>query len=322
MNQSTTSMVGLEGAGMNAFDTAAMRACNRFSRTLLCFCANLRQLCAGILQVFRRHRNHSVTAVFFLVATATTANLSKASDIASSEPSFVIFLHGGEVLSSNCCAYPIVSPSEPYWFLGGAFSTPIGEGLGLQMDLVAGQIDDEGLAAASAHVFTRYGDSMLVGAFASSYAQEAGHEHVLRFGLETEIYVQDLTLLAQAGYRYTDLALPINEQGGDARPFFGLGAKWYLLEDLMVGASVAFYRLGEEDPGSSVYEEKISRLTFEWKPDIGLIPGASIRMDWTIAEDGYETLVGGVSYQFGGGVSLKERDRKYMISRDVPPLSP
>lgn len=322
MNRPVSTDFGFDIARIKALFERATHARHGLNGWVSYLYAGLQVPGAEVRSTLCRGRNQFVLACSFFVATLATADWARAGDVPVAAPSYLIFLHGGEVISSDCCSYPIIPASEPYWFVGGAFSTPIGEGLGFQLDLTAGQIDDEGLAATSAHLFTRDAARFMFGVFASSYVQEAGHAHLLRLGLESELYVDELTLLAQAGYRYTDFALPINSQGGTARPFFGVGAKWYPHEDLMLGGSVSFYRYGEDPPGSSVYQETLGRLTVEWQPEEMIISGLSIRVDWTVAEDGYETLVGGVSYRFGEGMSLKRRDREYMISRDVPPISP
>lgn len=252
--------------------------------------------------VVRLGRDNIMLAMF--VAALCVAP-SVAKDIAVAAPTFKGLIQagdGGDSFHCNLCD----RESEPLRFLGGALSVPVGDGLGLQMDIAGGKLGDEELAAASVHLFTRDPNNLLVGAFASTYVEEAGKfdRGMLNIGVEAELYTGDVTVLAQAGYRYAELSTYEN-----AKPFGGVQLKWYVLESLVVGGGVTSYRGNEAD----VTEQ---RICLEWLPEMDFVPGLAFRFDWNFVENEDGAMLAGVSYSFGSGMTLKHQDRAFMMSRD------
>lgn len=237
-----------------------------------------------------------------LILVACLGGWANAKDIAVAELTFEAHSKAGRKFSCGDC----YNSSEQNWLLGGLVSAPIGDGLGLQVDVASGQLGDKVLASGSAHLFTREPESFLVGVFASTYVQETGpfDRGLLNVGVEAEFYIGDVTVLAQSGYRYRELSTYKNP-----KPFAGLHMKWYLDENLVVNGGATSIAEGEED-------QQISRAGLEWMPELGVISGLSVRLDWSRLENRDEALLAGLTYHFGHGATLKRQDREYVISRD------
>jgi hypothetical protein len=170
-------------------------------------------------------------------------------------------------------------------------TAPLGESWGLQLEAGTAGVDDDSLFGTAAHIFTRDPDSYLLGLFAAYASEDDFDLDATRLGGEAEIYLSQVTLIAKAGYQFSDSL-------GDGG-FGEIELRWYLSDNFALSGGANF------DENNST-----SRLGAEWQPGFSALPGLAFRVDGVFGEDDYDSILGGLTYYFGTDASLKDRHRR------------
>jgi hypothetical protein len=173
---------------------------------------------------------------------------------------------------------------------GAALSFPVGDMFGIQADLTALDAYGETAVGGALHAFTRDPSSYLLGAY-GGYV-DAGPSDVWYIGPEAELYLGNVSIEAVGGY------MDISD---------GVGSEYYAVGD------VAFYatdNLRLQVGASTVAGFESARAGLEWFMGDTGIP-ASITVDGRIGEDGFTSVMAGLSLYFGGeDKSLIRRHRE------------
>ncbi|MEQ1867469.1 MAG: hypothetical protein ABL996_22765, partial [Micropepsaceae bacterium] len=181
---------------------------------------------------------------------------------------------------------------EGGWFFGGALTAPLGERWGIQAEGAISGNDSDTVTGFGGHIFTRDPSSYLLGIFAAYASEDTFDLDATRLGAEAEIYLSQLTIMAKAGYQFSDTAA-LDTAFGD------IELRWYISDDFALSGGGAF------DETTS-----IGRIGAEWRPGFAALPGLAFRVDGAWGDDDYESYLGGITYYFGADASLKDRHRK------------
>ena len=180
---------------------------------------------------------------------------------------------------------------ESAWSAGASLTAPVTQFTGVQLEGGALGVEDDTILAAGAHFFTRDPDKYLFGVFGAYANEEQFDLEVWQAGAEAEIYMEQVSLLARAGYQFSD-------QLGD-RAFGGIDLRWYATDNFAITAG-----------GSFQENENQGHLSAEFMPGLDALPGLAFNVQGTIGDDDYESIMGGLTYYFGSNASLKDRHRK------------
>ena len=180
---------------------------------------------------------------------------------------------------------------------GAALSFPVGDMFGIQGDLTALDVFNTTAVGGAIHAFTRDPNSYLLGVY-GGYV-DVDHGNVWYVGPEVELYLDNISIEAVGGYM-------------DVSGSSSSSNKFYAVADLALYATDNF-RLSIG--ASSVAGFETGRAGLEWfMADTG-IP-ASLTLDGRVGENGFTSVMAGVSLYFGGeDKSLIRRHRE-----DDPPL--
>lgn len=180
---------------------------------------------------------------------------------------------------------------ETTWVAGGAFTAPLGNSFGVQIEAGGGGIDDDMLWGAGAHLFTRDPDSYLLGLFAVYGEADEFDIDATRLGAEAEIYLNQVSILVAAGYQFSDTL--------EDTAFGDVELRWYVSNNFALSAGGRF----DENTAAG-------RIGAEWQPGFSALPGLAFRVDGIFGEDDFDSIMGGITYYFGTDASLKDRHRK------------
>ncbi len=181
---------------------------------------------------------------------------------------------------------------EGGWFFGGALTAPLGEAWGFQGEAGAFGNDGDTVYGVGGHIFTRDPSSYLLGVFAAYASEDVLDIDATRLGAEAEIYLNQLSILAKAGYQFSNVS---TLEGG----FADIELRWYISDDFALSAGGAFAENNEA-----------ARLGAEWRPGFSALPGLAFRADASFGEGNTESYLGGLTYYFGADATLKDRHRK------------
>ena len=175
---------------------------------------------------------------------------------------------------------------------GAAFSFPVGDMFGIQADLTALDAFGETAVGGALHAFTRDPNSYLLGVY-GGYV-DAGHPNIWYVGPEAELYLDNFSIEAVGGY------MDVNGSDFANNEFYALGTLAFYATDnlrLSVGAS-------------TVANFESANVGLEWfMGDTGL--PASLTLDGRLGEDGFSSVMAGLSFYFGGeDKSLIRRHRE------------
>lgn len=176
----------------------------------------------------------------------------------------------------------------------GSASVPVAEVLGFQFDALYADIEDVEFSGLGAHFFWRDNQIGLLGLSAGAVFGERVDSYEL--SVEGEYYMDWLTLGAKTGFAAIeyDQAVPFIET--DESGAFGLVyATLYPLDDLSVTIGVE-----QRFDNSSV------RLDAEYELPVD---GLSLFARTMVADNGYDHVLFGLRYYFGGEKTLKQRHR-------------
>lgn len=180
---------------------------------------------------------------------------------------------------------------ESAWSGVASLTSPIGQEWGLQIEGGVGGAESDTMVGAALHLFSRDPDSYLVGLFAAHTTESDLDIDVTKVGAEAEIYLQQITVLAKAGYQFS-------EDVSDTA-FASVDVRWYATDNFTITA------------GSDVTRHNtIGRLEIEYQPDIANMPGLALNVRGAIGDNDYDSVMAGVTYYFGTDASLKDRHRK------------
>jgi hypothetical protein len=173
---------------------------------------------------------------------------------------------------------------------GAAFSMPVGDMFGIQADLTALDAYGETAVGGAGHFFTRDPNSYLLGAY-GGYV-DAGSANIWYVGPEAELYLDNISIEAIGGF--------MDISGASGTDFYALGNVALYATDnlrLSVGASTV---AGFESANAGL----------EWfMGDTGL--PLSLTVNGQLGEDGYTSVLAGLSLYFGGeDKSLIRRHRE------------
>ena len=173
---------------------------------------------------------------------------------------------------------------------GAAFSFPVGDMFGIQADLTVTDVFGDTAVGGAGHFFTRDPNSYLLGVY-GGYV-DAGPANIWHIGPEAELYLDNISIEAVGGYM--DIS---NDGGGE---FYALGTLALYATDnlrLSIGAS-------------SVANFESANVGLEWFMGDTGIP-ASLTLEGRLGEDGYNSVLAGFSFYFGGeDKSLIRRHRE------------
>jgi len=166
------------------------------------------------------------------------------------------------------------------WVFGGALTAPLGQYTGIQLEAGGGGLDGDTAWGGAAHIFTRDPDKYLLGLFAA-YGKETDFDiDVTRVGAEAEIYMNQVSVLAQAGYQFSDKL--------DADTAFGtIDLRWYATDNLALTAGGSFAENSTE-----------GHLEVEFMPGFSALPGLAFNVRGAIGDNDFDSILGGVTYYF------------------------
>jgi hypothetical protein len=257
------------------------------------------------------------TLLLSSTAVALAAPAAWAADLGVSEPYSPDFSVAGPAVSApngKLGAFGgVISDDEAAYGAFGAFSIPLGQPFGLQIDGMVGSADDDLFYGVAGHLFWRDPAVGLLGFYASYAKWEAESEdpiegspdgfvdffsgaEVGKVGLEAEAYLGRFSLEGLVAYQF-----------GDEEGVAGKGTiAFYPTDDLRFDISVSHL----EGPGFS------GGVGIEWAPQAA--GGLALFADAAIDEDENVRAFGGVSFYFGPQKSLIHRHREDDPDVDLP----
>ncbi|EKF18630.1 hypothetical protein [Nitratireductor pacificus] len=187
-----------------------------------------------------------------------------------------------------------VHDGEGAGLVEGAIVAPLGDRFGTRWDGVAGTIDGQFVGGGAAHLFWRDPGVGLVG-LAGGYVRADGAvvgtaREVGIIAAEGEVYFNQLTVAALAGYQFSD-----HDEGFVGR----LDFEWYLTDDLMLVTGV------ETNP----QVDWLGRFGAEYRPGFDALPGLSLFAEGAVGTNDYNRAFAGIRFYFGQSETLKERHR-------------
>ena len=229
------------------------------------------------LRAVRRYWKPVTVAALFGLGSATAA---KAGDPAVSDPNLKVSGQFGNVIDDYS------------WQVQGQFTAPIGHDFGVQIEGGGGAVGGHDMYGVGGHLFTRDPDAYLLGLF-GSYAESSDFDlEITRAGAEGEFYLSDLTVLATAGYQFSDTSTLDGAFGS-------IDLRWYITNNFYVSGG-----------GMAEKDRFYGRAGFEWQPGIMALPGLAFNANGVWGDDDYHSVMGGLTYYFGAPASLKDRHRK------------
>ncbi len=217
-------------------------------------------------------------------------------------------------------------------------TTPILHSFGFQLDGLLGyinrdddvsdtssffsddEVDGEFVYGVGGHLFWRDPTKGLVGVTASYLEYEGDQDAYDRFfspdnklyapalsisrvGVEAELYLEQFTIAAGAGYQYIDIkdnyTFGPNSDFEEDGLYGQLDISWYATDNLALSIGAA------TDPNQDI----LGTAGVEWAPAIESFNGLSLFADGAIGDDDYVSASLGVRFYFGQGDTLKKRHR-------------
>ena len=230
----------------------------------------------------KRYWKPITVAAFFgfgMTATAAADGSNGTREPAVSETNLKLSGSGGQI------------DDETAWSATTSLTVPVGQFTGVQLEGGALGVEDDTIFAAGAHFFTRDPDKYLFGVFGAYAKEDRFSLEAWQTGAEAEIYMEQVSLLARAGYQFS-------EQFGD-QAFGGIDLRWYATDNSAITAGGDF----RED-------QNRGHLSAEFLPGLNALPGLAFNVQGVIGDDDYDSIMGGLTYYFGSPASLKDRHRR------------
>ncbi len=198
---------------------------------------------------------------------------------AVSQPNGKLAVFGGDIDNVNA------------WGVGGAFSIPLGQRMGLQLDALAGRGGGANYWGIGGHAFWRNPTKGLFGLYASWVDWSPFGAQVSKVGVEAHVYRGPFSLEGVLAY-----------QGGTFDGVAGTAtAALYAAPNLRLDANYRFL----QGVGN------IGGVGIEWSPKLNGRPSALALFasgDW--GENGYRTVIGGIKFYSGPQKDLIRRHRE------------
>jgi hypothetical protein len=223
------------------------------------------------------------------IAASLYAGMASAADIESAGPLPAVSGPNGKVEIGAGWADVNDFSSDEVFRGGAAFSFPVVDMFGIQADLTALDAFGDTAVGGAAHFFTRDPNSYLLGAY-GGYV-DAGSSNIWYVGPEAELYLDNVSIEAIGGF------MDVSTTGSE---YYAMGKFALYATDnlrLSVGAS-------------TVANFESANAGLEWfMGDTGL--PASLTIDGQLGEDGFTSIMAGLSLYFGGeDKSLIRRHRE------------
>jgi hypothetical protein len=177
------------------------------------------------------------------------------------------------------------------WSVNAGLTMPLGQFTGVQLEAGGSGVDNDTSYGAAAHLFTRDPDSYLLGVFASYAKEDQFDLQAEQIGAEAELYMGQVSLLAKAGYQFSDTL--------SDTAFGQIDLRWYATDNFAITAG-----------GNFQQDTSQGHLNFEFMPGLSALPGLAFNVEGIVGEDDYHSIMGGITYYFGSDASLKDRHRK------------
>jgi hypothetical protein len=191
----------------------------------------------------------------------------------------------------------------------GSVSLPLGHSFGAQFDAAFGVDDDEHqMWGVGGHLFWRDPSKGLLGVIASyseieEFFDQGGGlgiatttRDMSRVGAEAELYMDQFTIAALAGYQWVEA----QASGDDDGLFAKLDFSWYATDNLALSVGGEY----SEGPGGAV------TAGVEFQPFMNGLSGLTLFADGAYGNEDYYRALGGVRFYFGQSKSLKARHRE------------
>ena len=181
----------------------------------------------------------------------------------------------------------------------GSITLPVTHQFGFQADALYSRISDVSFYGGAGHFFWRDPSIGLFG-LAGGYLYRDGVD-TFQAGAEGEYYLNRFTfgVFAGVGQIKYDNAVPFIDT--NPTKFIGrVSAGYYPIDDLLVSASY-----------TTAFEDNLVKGNLEYQTPIN---GLALTAEAALGNNGYDHLLFGVRYYFGGKKSLRERQRQ-----DDPP---
>ncbi|HRJ52424.1 MAG TPA: hypothetical protein PLE99_06640 [Candidatus Thiothrix moscowensis] len=216
---------------------------------------------------------HSMTSKPLLALCIATACTPAFAGDAVSSLNGKLEAMGGKVNSNDASA------------IMGSLTAPLGSRYGVQLDALSADINSTNASGYGLHAFWRDSDRGMAGLTGSQV--KTGGNQMNRVGVEGEVYLPNLTVAGEIGQQRGDV--PKAEYGS-------LDLTWYANDNLAlnVGASKA----------DSFNKQ---HLGVEYQTPL---KGLALFADAASGDNGYDHVMGGLTYYFGGNKSLKQRHRQ------------
>lgn len=172
--------------------------------------------------------------------------------------------------------------------LAGSITAPVGESLGLQLDLLEGDIGPEQLHGTGTHVFWRDSQQGLAGLTLSHV--ELGQFEGTRYGFEGEYYQKQWTLSGQLGHQTGDI---------DDSNYINAALSWYPWQEAVMTLA-----------DTTADGINIISLETEYQFMPHVVPGLSIFVQAGNGDQEHDHLLIGIRYYIGSDKSLIQRHRE------------
>jgi hypothetical protein len=188
--------------------------------------------------------------------------------------------------------------SDGFGGVEGSYSIPLDYRYGAQVDAMVGLRDGDVMYGVGGHLFWRDPSQGLLGVTGSYVGWDAdkgdwgGYTDMARVGVEGEMYLDQLTLAAQAGVQFgkrTDDGL-----------YGRADLRWYASPDLALKLGVS----------ADAHRNFVAHAGTEFQAGFAGIPGLTLFADAAAGDDDYYKVYAGVRIYFGTPKSLIDRHRR------------
>jgi hypothetical protein len=187
--------------------------------------------------------------------------------------------------------------SDGFGGVEGSYSIPLDYRYGAQVDGMVGLRDGDAMFGVGGHLFWRDPSQGLLGVTGSYVGWDAdngtwgGYTDMARVGVEGEMYLDQLTLAAQAGVQFG--------QRTDDGLYGRADLKWYASPDLALKLGVS----------ADDHRDFVAHAGTEFQAGFAGIPGLTLFADAAAGDDDYYKVYAGVRIYFGTPKSLIDRHR-------------
>ncbi|MEP0519976.1 MAG: hypothetical protein ABJO09_01390 [Hyphomicrobiales bacterium] len=187
--------------------------------------------------------------------------------------------------------------SDGFGAISGSLSLPIGHRYGVQLDAMAGILDDDFIGSVGGHLFWRDPSYALLGIYGSFSHADNVDGHVSRIGVEGEYYWNQFTLKSVVGAEFVDIDVASYDE---TNLFAFTDLSYYAMDNLEL--SVGHRYTGEKNALALGIEYQLDQQVFS--------SGIALFAEGRIGEDDYKGAWAGVRMYLGDDKSLIRRHRE------------